>query len=81
MDQNAAKQKITEVMAQILGITPGEINADSSMDTIEAWDSLKHMKLVIALEQELGVEFDDEEVVELLSFRLIELSVCEKIVT
>ncbi|MBL4614795.1 MAG: acyl carrier protein [Magnetovibrio sp.] len=78
MDQNAAKQKIIEVMAQILGVAPGEINDDSSMDTIEAWDSLKHMKLVIALEQELGLEFDDEEVVELLSFRLIELSVAEK---
>lgn len=79
MDATAIRAKIIEVMAQILNIDPGEINESSSMDTIEAWDSLKHMKLVIVLEQELGVEFDDEEVVELLSFRLIELSVAEKL--
>lgn len=79
MDATAIRAKITEVMALILNIDPSEINENSSMDTIEAWDSLKHMKLVISLEQELGVEFDDEEVVELLSFRLIELSVTEKL--
>ncbi|MBL6945312.1 MAG: acyl carrier protein [Rhodospirillales bacterium] len=66
-------------MAHILEIDPSEINDGTSMDTIEAWDSLKHMKLVISLEQELGVEFDDAEVIELLSFRLIELAVAEKI--
>lgn len=79
MGENASREKIIEVMAHVLNIDPSKINDDSSMDTIEAWDSLKHMKLVITLEQELGVEFDDEEVVELLSFRLIELSVAEKL--
>lgn len=79
MDQNTIRKKITEVMSLILGVDPSELNENSSMDTIESWDSLKHMKLVIALEQELGIEFDDEEVVELLSFRLIELAVANKI--
>lgn len=78
MDHEAARKKIIGVMALIFDVDPGEIKEDSSMDTIEAWDSLKHMRLVIALEQELGVEFDDEEVVELLSLRLIELAVTEK---
>jgi len=79
MDQNAIKEKTTEVMALIFGIDSSELNDGSSMDTIDAWDSLKHMKLVIALEQEFGIEFDDTEVVELLSFRLIELSLVEKL--
>lgn len=79
MDQNVIKEKIVGVMALILEVDPNEISDESSMDTIQTWDSLKHMKLVIALEQELDIEFDDKEVVELLSLRLIELNVAEKI--
>lgn len=79
MDNAAIREKIASVMATILEMDAADINDDSSMDTIAVWDSLKHMKLVIALEQELGVEFDDQEVVELISFRLIELAVAEKL--
>lgn len=79
MDKDTLKKKIADVMGAVLGVDPSAINDDSSMDTVASWDSLKHMKLVIVLEQEFGVEFDDEEVVELLSFRLIELSLSEKV--
>jgi acyl carrier protein len=75
----AAKQKINKVMASIFGINPSEIDEDTSMDTVAGWDSIKHMKLVISLEQELGVEFEDAEVLELLSFRLIEIIVLAKL--
>ena len=37
-----------------------EINEESSPDTIESWDSLRHMNIVIALEEEFNVQFDTE---------------------
>ena len=48
-----------------------KINEDSSPDTIAEWDSLKHMNLILALEEEFGVQFGDEEIVEMLSIELI----------
>ncbi len=63
------EQKIKEIMANVFGISPDEIpeNADSS-DTKE-WDSLKHMTLILALEEEFGIEFDEQQIVEMTSFK------------
>ncbi|MDO8605350.1 MAG: acyl carrier protein [Phaeospirillum sp.] len=79
MDTITIHNTIIEVMAAILDVSRDQIGDDASMDTIKAWDSLKHMKLVMTLEQEFGIEFDDQEVVDLLSLRLIELAVRAKV--
>lgn len=37
---------------------------------IEAWDSVGHMALVAAIEDEFGVEFDTEQVIDMSSFKV-----------
>ena len=68
---NKIEQRIMNIMMTVFEIPDKEINEESSPDTIESWDSLKHMNLVIALEEEFDFEFSDSETVELLSFKLI----------
>lgn len=65
------------VMSQVFQIEPSEITADSSPESIERWDSLKHMQLIMALEDELGIQFPDEAIPELVSFGAIEQMVQE----
>lgn len=65
-------EAIKRVMSQVLGVDPNSIVADSSPTTIERWDSLKHMQLIMALEDELGIQFPDEVIPELVSFEAIE---------
>jgi len=65
------EKRISKVMSAVFEIPVIEINRESSPDTIESWDSLKHMKLILALEEEFEVEFTENEVVEMLSFQLI----------
>ena len=48
-----------------------QINDESSPDTIESWDSLKHMNLVVALEEEFETEFSNDEIVEMMNYLLI----------
>lgn len=69
IDENALKS----VMAAVLRVPQAEIGPDSSTDTIPAWDSLRHMNLVLALEQEFGVSIPDEDAANLSSFALIKL--------
>lgn len=64
---------LKQVMATMLNIDPAEINAESSMDTIASWDSLRHMNLVLALEEEFGVQIPDEEAANITSYKLIQL--------
>ena len=68
---NTVQDRINNVMSAVFEIPIGQINEDSSLDTIESWDSLKHMNLVIALEEEFDCEFSDFEIVDLLSYKLI----------
>ncbi|MDH5259775.1 MAG: acyl carrier protein [Gammaproteobacteria bacterium] len=63
---------IRKVMSQIFDIDPSSIVAESSPQTIERWDSLKHMQLIMALEDEFGIRFSDDDIPELTSFKLIE---------
>ena len=65
------EDKIKEIMAIVLKIQINDINENSSQDNLESWDSLKHMQLIVALEEEFDVDFDDTNLIEMQSFKLI----------
>lgn len=67
------EELLKNVMATIFRIDPNEIAADSSMDTISSWDSLRHMSLILALEEEFKVVIPDEDVANITSYKLIRL--------
>ena len=58
-------------MSAVFEIAEENIKDDSSPDTIESWDSLKHINLVIALEEEFENEFSEDEILEMLNYKLI----------
>ena len=66
------EKKLKEVISKVLGVPVGKIANGFSQDTCEKWDSLHHLDLVIALEQEFGISFEPEEITELLSLKAIQ---------
>ena len=72
------EEQLKEIMGQVFSIPSGDITEQSSLDTIEDWDSLKHTHLIIALEQGFGVSFEAEEIVEMISYKLILMTLKEK---
>ena len=69
--------KIKEVMSQVLEFPAEQIQADTSPEHVERWDSLKHMQLILALEEEFGILFPDDAVPNLLSYGAIEAAISE----
>jgi acyl carrier protein len=67
----AALEDVARVVADVLGLEPADIGPDSSPDTVPAWDSVQHMNLVIALEQEFGVRFSPEEIEDAVTVRAV----------
>jgi len=65
------EDRIKKIMSDVLNIDVSLINNESSPDNIENWDSLKHMNLIVALEEEFEIEFDDEEIVDSMNYALI----------
>tara|TARA_B100001971_G_C17957363_1_gene415642 strand:+ start:335 stop:538 length:204 start_codon:yes stop_codon:yes gene_type:complete len=58
-------------MSAVFEIPVDQITENSSPDSIESWDSLRHMNMVVAFEEEFGVEFTDDEIVEMMNYLLI----------
>lgn len=62
---------LRQLMADVFGVEVGQITEEASIDTIEAWDSVRHLNLVLALEERFGVSFTEQETVEILNYELI----------
>lgn len=60
--------RIKRVMGSVFGVHPGVITTHSSVETIPEWDSVNHMTLLLALEQEFDVTFEDDDLPDLTSF-------------
>ena len=71
------EDRLKKVMADVLGVNAAAIDEDSSPDTIATWDSLRHMNLMLALEEEFSVKLKDEDIMTLISYPLILLTLKE----
>jgi acyl carrier protein len=63
--------RVRQVASDIFAVPVESIGADSSMDTIEAWDSMQHLNLVLALEEKFDVHFSPEEMEGMRSLGII----------
>lgn len=63
--------KVRRIIAEVVGVPIEEVGDDASPATLESWDSLRHMNLIVALEEELGVVFDDDALPRLTSLAAI----------
>ena len=73
------ESKLKNVMSIVFELEPSEISDDSSPESIENWDSIKHMMLIGALEDEFKIQFTNDEMLELLNYELIKLILTEKL--
>jgi acyl carrier protein len=49
-------------VSAVLGVPAENIDDRTSPDTVPTWDSMQHLQLVLALEQEFGLAFEVEEI-------------------
>lgn len=65
------KERVLGIVSNIMKWPLKKINEDSSPEDIDTWDSLNQINLVLALEEEFGVRFTDDQIVQMLSVRSI----------
>ena len=78
MGSNVEK-RIKSVMSAVFQLPLNQITELSSPDTIESWDSLKHINMIVALEEEFNVEFTDDNITEMINMKLILVVLLEKL--
>jgi acyl carrier protein len=57
-----SEDRLRQTVAEVLGVNPYLLSEESSPSTVSSWDSLGHLNLVIALEEEFEVNLSAEEV-------------------
>ena len=72
------RERVLGIVSQVMGVPVERLNEQSSPDTVESWDSLNHMNLVLALEEEFGVQFSDDQIVGLLSVEAMIAALADK---
>jgi acyl carrier protein len=71
MNNNNNEEKLKQVMADVFGVLAASINDSSSFETIERWDSTGHLNLVLALEEQFDVRFNEDQMAEATSYPVI----------
>lgn len=49
--------RISEIVADILGLEPEHLDAASGVDVTDGWDSIQHLTIMMDVEAEFGTRF------------------------
>jgi acyl carrier protein len=54
-------ERVRSIAADVLQVDRASLTSESSPQSIESWDSVQHLNLVLALEEQFGTQFEPEE--------------------
>jgi acyl carrier protein len=55
------RQQVLTIAADVFAVSPKVLAEDSSAKTVETWDSIRHLNLVLAIEDRFALQFAPEE--------------------
>lgn len=60
-------EQIRTLASDIFGVPADQITPASTPETIETWDSIQHLNLILALEEKFGLQLSPEEIEQMKS--------------
>ena len=64
-------ERVYDIVSSMLRVPRESLGPDSSPDSLPQWDSLRHLQIVLALEEALGLHLTVEEIEAMQSVRVI----------
>ena len=65
------EDRVRAIFAELLGLNATEVTDNMSYNSLEKWDSLKHLELVSKLEDTFGINIDMDDVIAMSNFRKV----------
>ena len=56
-----ARERLTDVFRETFGDENLELSPDMTADDVEGWDSVSHITLIYAIEDEFGIKFSTRD--------------------
>ena len=63
--------KIEDIVGRVFNVDPRELSELSSHDTVDGWDSMGHLTLILELERRLGVSLSIADALEMVDVATI----------
>jgi len=57
-------EQLNDIFIDVLDLEEVELNAETSANDIEEWDSLSHIQLIVAIEKVFGIKFTSLEIMK-----------------
>ena len=58
-------EKVIEIVATVCEVDKAEVTPDSTVGDFPAWDSMGHLSILSQVEENFGISFEPEEMMEL----------------
>lgn len=75
--KNSVRHRLRRIICDVFECQESELPSDPDQKSVEQWDSLEHLRLIMAVESEFCVKFQTERIPHLTSLELL-LSEIEK---
>lgn len=79
MPMDQLEERVLIIAARTFGVSRASVTAQSTPETIPSWDSLQQVHLVLALEEEFGIQFDVDEIAAMQALSMIVATVRERV--
>lgn len=67
MDRETVLQGVLEVFEDVMDVDPAGLTEASNGDSVEEWDSLSHVRLMVAVERKFGLRFSNGDIESITS--------------
>ena len=64
-------ERVRTIASDVLQVSVQQLTPQSSPQEIDNWDSVHHLNLVLALEQEFGLQLDPEDIDRMTSIEQV----------
>lgn len=72
------EEKLKELMSDLFKMKKEEISDSLTMKDTDVWDSLKHMELIVSIEETFNVQLSADEIVAMQDVKAIKIILAEK---
>ncbi|WP_281932463.1 acyl carrier protein [Roseibium album] len=62
MQKSDLLNDLTEIFEDVMDVEDLELHDGLTADDVEEWDSLSHVRLIVAIEQKYGIKFTNSEI-------------------
>ena len=71
-------ENLMHILSDVFQMDAAAITDETTMEDVERWDSLTHMKLVVSLEQTYNIELSAEQIMAMRNIKAIKEIIFKK---